>query len=168
MDSEDFLEIAYRKYTKDLFAYGMTVYPDSEAVEDAIHDVFIWAYQHREKLRKVNNLKYYLMAAIRRNIIRQAKAARQAEAEPEAAFDLHEERDALDSMIESEDRNAEKELLDKVFSSLNPRHSELLFLRFTEGLSFEEIGNFMHINRQSAQNLFQKIIGKLRKEVIIK
>jgi RNA polymerase sigma factor (sigma-70 family) len=167
MDSNDFLETAYRKYAKDLFAYGMTVYPDSEAVEDAIHDVFIWAYQNREKLHPVKNLKYYLMAAVRRNIIRQAREVRQTEPEPDAAFDLREERNALEYMIESEDQNAEKELLDKLFSSLNPRHSELLFLRFAEGLSFEEIGNFMHISRQSAQNLFQKIIGKLRKEIII-
>ncbi len=45
---------------------------------------------------------------------------------------------------------------------LSPRQKEIIYYRFVEGLSYEEICQIMDMNYQSTQNLIQRSLKKLR------
>ena len=58
----------YELYAKDLYAFGLSLRVKTELVEDAIHDIFVEIYTHRQNLEKVDNLKYYFLAAFRNRL----------------------------------------------------------------------------------------------------
>ncbi|MDR2449340.1 MAG: sigma-70 family RNA polymerase sigma factor [Prevotellaceae bacterium] len=166
-DDRDFLENLYKKHVKALYAYGLVCYPHLDIVEDAIHDVLIDFYQHKEKLRKVRNMQFYLMAALRNTIhhlrLGKDRFPTKYEKEREDFF----ERDVQETYIEreeQEEKTYKMRLVSELLLRLTPHQREILHLRFSEGLSFNEIAELMQINRQSVQNQCQRAIDKLRKE----
>src|SRR5659263_417912 len=59
----------YELYAKDLYAFGLSLRVKTELIEDAIHDIFVEIYTHRHNLEKVDNVKYYFLAAFRLSLI---------------------------------------------------------------------------------------------------
>ena len=49
-----------------------------------------------------------------------------------------------------------------MLKTLNPHQKEIIYYRFEEGLSYEEIGLLMEMKAQSAQNIVQRAFKKLR------
>jgi RNA polymerase sigma factor (sigma-70 family) len=164
--NEDFLASIYNLYAKDLYVYGLSLHPEDLLVEDAIHDVFIDIYLHRENLREVRNIKFYLMSALQHRILFLLKKSRQYVEFTHEKHNEEYERDIQELWIEQEEETARHGLVVRLMSRLNSRQKEVVHLRLAEGLSFDEISQLMHINRQSAQNLFQRAINKLRKEFV--
>jgi RNA polymerase sigma factor (sigma-70 family) len=155
------LEILYGEYAKELYAYGLSFCPDKQRVEDAIHDLFLDLYNHQPALMASRDRKKYLFASFRHKIYHLAKKDR-------VEFDfpmekMSEPATIEDSIINEEKRRYDVSLAKEMVSNLNMHQREILYLRFVEKLSFEEISTIMSINRQSAQNLFQRAIGKLRR-----
>jgi RNA polymerase sigma factor (sigma-70 family) len=165
-DDKDFLKNLYKKHVKALYAYGLACYPHLDIVEDAIHDVLIDFYQHKEKLHKVRNMQFYLMAALRNTIhlrLGKDRLSTKYEKEREDFF----ERDVQEIYIEreeQEEKTYKMRIVSELLLRLTPHQREILHLRFSEGLSFNEIAELMQINRQSVQNQCQRAIDKLRKE----
>ena len=42
--------LLYNKYIRQLTQYGLKFLPDLPAVEDCLHDVFVWVWTNRQKL----------------------------------------------------------------------------------------------------------------------
>jgi RNA polymerase sigma-70 factor (ECF subfamily) len=166
MQKRDFLETIYRKYVKDLYAYGMSCCPDENIVEDAVHDIFLDINRRKEKFSEIGNMKYYLLAALRYriNFLRKERQFF-VEFDPDS-YDGLAEND-IEEWIDREEESEKKQFTDKLLSRLNPHQREIIHLRFTEGLSFGEIAELMRTKRQSVQNLFGRAINKIRKEFAI-
>lgn len=155
------LEIIYSEYAKELYAYGLSFCPDKQRVEDAIHDMFLDLFNHWPAFMASRNRKRYLFASLRHKIYHLTSKDR-------IEFDLPMERMSEpatieDSIINEEKRQYDLSLAKEMVSNLNMHQREILYLRFVEKMSFDEIATIMSINRQSAQNLFQRAIGKLRR-----
>jgi RNA polymerase sigma factor (sigma-70 family) len=165
-ENEDFLTSIYNMYVKDLYAYGLSYHSDISLVEDAIHDVFIDIFQHRENLQKVKNIKFYLLSALQHRISCLLKRDRKNEEFMQEKHIEEYEKDSEELWIEREEEIGRVQLVNLLMSRLNPHQKEILHLRIVEGLPFDEISRLMHINVQSAQNLFQRTINKLRKEFV--
>ncbi len=54
--------------------------------------------------------------------------------------------------------------LEKVLSEADPQTREILYLAYTEGLSHEEIGNMMGVNRLTIQRKLAKFRDKIQKK----
>jgi RNA polymerase sigma factor (sigma-70 family) len=164
-DDKDFLRDLYKKYIKTLYTYGLSCYPHQDVVEDAIHDVLIDIYQHKEKLNKVRNLQLYLMAAVRYTIysrLGKDRASTKLENEWEDLF----ERDVQEIYIEQEEQEEKidkAQIISELLMKLTAHQRDILHLRFSEGLSFNEIAELMQISRQSVQNQCQRAKKKLNK-----
>ena len=67
----------YNQYVDILFSYGSKISNSQELVMDSIQEVFLDLYLKREK-NKTNpeNLKFYLILALKRNIIKKLKKNR--------------------------------------------------------------------------------------------
>lgn len=152
----------YELYARDLYAFGLSLRAKTELIEDAIHDIFVEIYTHRHNLEKVDNLKYYFMAAFRNRLFFLIKKESNTfEINERDIFGL-EQKDHQELWIEKEDETEKQLLVKRLLSELNQNQREAIYHRFVEGLSCEEIASLMNINYQSAKNLIHRSIKKLK------
>lgn len=152
----------YREYSQALYAYGMHFTSDKGLVEDCIQDVFIKIFQNRRHLQSTDNIKLYLFSALKNklfNIFRKDIKYSQIDSlEPVFAAEYTIE----DEIIENEREQFLNEKMIRMLEVLSPRQKEIIYYRFVEGLSYEEICQIMDMNYQSTQNLIQRSLKKLR------
>ena len=152
----------YREYSQVLYAYGMHFTSDKGLVEDCIQDVFIKIFQNRRHLQSTDNIKLYLFIALKNklfNIFRKDIKYSQIDSlEPVFAAEYTIE----DEIIENEREQFLNEKMIRMLEVLSPRQKEIIYYRFVEGLSYEEICQIMDMNYQSTQNLIQRSLKKLR------
>lgn len=152
----------YKKYSQALYAYGMHFTSDTNLIEDCIQDVFVKIFQNRKHLQTTNNIKLYLFIALKNklfNIFRKDITYSQIDTmEPVFAVEYTIE----DEIIENEKKQFLNERMIRMLEVLSPRQKEIIYYRFVEGLSYEEIGLIMDMNYQSTQNLIQRSLKKLR------
>lgn len=152
----------YELYAKDLYAFGLSLRVKTELIEDAIHDIFVEIYTHRHNLEKVDNLKYYFLAAFRNRLFFLLKKdSLNQEITEKETIGLH-DKDFEEMWIENEEDTEKNVLVKRLLSELNQNQREAIYHRFVEGLSCEEIATLMNINYQSAKNLVHRSIKKLK------
>ena len=152
----------YELYAKDLYAFGLSLKVKTELIEDAIHDIFVEIYTHRGNLEKVDNLKYYFLAAFRNRLFFLIKKDSNVQEITENEMSVLHEQDFQELWIENEENTEKQILVKRLLSELNPNQREAIYHRFVEGLSCEEIATLMNINYQSAKNLVHRSIKKLK------
>lgn len=152
----------YRQYSQALYAYGMHFTSDKGLVEDCIQDVFIKIFQNRKHLQSTDNIKLYLFIALKNklfNVFRKDIKYYQIDS-LEPVFTA--EYTIEDEIIENEKEQFLNNKMIRMLEVLSPRQKEIIFYRFVEGLSYEEICQIMDMNYQSTQNLIQRSLKKLR------
>ena len=154
--------ILYNLFAKDLYAFGLSLRANTELIEDAIHDIYVDIYAHRQNLEKVDNLKFYFIAAFRNRLFYLIKKESRTSEINERNFLGLNERDYQEEWIERETETEKQVMLKKLLGELNEHQREALYHRFVEGLSCDEIAELMNINYQSAKNLIYRAIKKLK------
>ena len=152
----------YELYAKDLYAFGLSLRVKTEIIEDAIHDIFVEIYAHRYNLKKIDNVKFYFLAAFRNRLFFLLKKESNISEITEKDTVGLVERDFQESWIEMEEDTEKQILVKRLLSELNQNQREAIYHRFVEELSCEEIATLMNINYQSAKNLIHRSIKKLK------
>lgn len=163
-DDKAYAEL-YNLYIDDLFAYGMHFTPDRESVKDCIQEVFISLYNNRSKKRKVGNIKCYLFTSLKNELFDLfKKSVEYYQIETiEPVFTVGYSVEDLFVKTEIDQYNIAK--VKEVLQSLTPRQNEVLYYRYVEEMSYDEIGELMQMNYQSVRNLIHRSILKAREIV---
>jgi RNA polymerase sigma factor (sigma-70 family) len=152
-------------YAKNMYAYGLHFVSECEMVEDAIHDVFIKMYSNRTKLSSVRNIRLYLFVSLKNTLLNAFSSRKET-------FQL----DLIDPLLAKTDNNAEKQLIKKEQSErvqqfiakletiLTARQKQALYLKYVEQTSYKDIAQILEIQPQSAKNIIQDTLKKIRKE----
>lgn len=152
----------YTHYIQVLYNYGLQITPDSEIVKDCIQDVFVKIYKAKKKLTVPQNPKVYLMIALKNNIY---NTFNQERLQKNYAFSLYQTEEQLtvkNEFIDQEARHEEMNNIKRMMKILTPRQREVIYYRFIEELSYDEICQIMGLNYQSAYNLLQRSLQKIR------
>ena len=131
----------YQTYIQILYRYGLCFTSDEDLIKDCIQDLFVYLYANRTRLDKDCNVKVYLLISLKNNLCK------------------HLVRNSHFGSI-AEDYPFLSEL--SVLAVLPPRQREILYYRYIQELPMEEICRLMALNYQSAQNLIQRSLKKLR------
>lgn len=160
-DDEAFGKL-YRLFAQDLYALGLSLQVDSVLIEDAIHDVFEDIYRHRNRLRKVDKIKYYFFAAFRNRLfyLMKSEKSQKEKAENYSRSELY-ELGILEDLPISEEEPKSNEIIKKVMEGLSCKQREVIHYRFIEGLSINEISALMEINSQSVKNHIYRTVKKI-------
>jgi RNA polymerase sigma factor (sigma-70 family) len=157
---KDAFAALFRQYYEALFRYGGKFTNDTELLEDCIQELFIELWQAKSdapvlsvKAYLLKSLKYKLLKAFRQN----GKTLSLAD-NGEAAFEWSHE-----TFLISEQENAEKRqrVLDAL-GRLSNRQKEIIYLKYYQNLSYEEVSEIMNINYQVARNLLYQAIKSLK------
>jgi len=156
----------YSKYVKKLFRYGYFLVSDKDIVEDAIHDIFVKIWMNRNNHITIHCLKSYLYTSLRREVIAKKnnflKFSRKMDHVDEKAMY---QPSAEERWI---DHERDEEFIAKMrtfVNNLTERQREIIFLRFYQNLSYEEISDLLHINSNYAYNLTSKAFTQIRKQL---
>ena len=152
----------YTHYIQVLYNYGLQITPDSEIVKDCIQDVFVKIYKAKKKLTVPQNPKVYLMIALKNNIY---NTFNQERLQKNYAFSLYQTEEQLtvkNEFIDQEARHEEMNNIKRMMKILTPRQREVIYYRLIEELSYDDICQIMGLNYQSAYNLLQRSLQKIR------
>lgn len=160
-------EMIYERHIKVLANYGNRMSGDAEMVKDAIQDMFVDLWRNRITLGSTDSIKFYLIKAFRRNLIKKIVTAKKSDAHVDvhSTFDGSFELAHDISIIQMEIEESKLNELNTQLDNLSPRQKETLFLRFYSGLNYTEISKTMGIRQQSAYNMVFRALEILRERM---
>ncbi|GAB2587031.1 RNA polymerase sigma factor [Spirosoma areae] len=157
-----------QSYYADLFHWGMRLHADREFVKDCIQEMFVNLWKIQESIASVENVRSYLLVVLKSRILRErAKKQTTYQFTLPDDYSFSVEFSADIHLIEEEHEVYQIRKLEQVLNHLPERQKELIYLRFYQNLSFEQIADVMHLGRQSVYNLLQKSLTNLRKNWVV-
>ncbi|SDG60548.1 RNA polymerase sigma factor, sigma-70 family [Dyadobacter soli] len=155
----------YDKYADLLYAFGLRYTSDTDMVKDCIQDLFIDLLHYRDELAKDVNVRYYLLKSFKRKLYTASKKA--------AIFSLN-EWDLDDKVVSRFSFSAEQDIIGDErqlemlqalaveINKLPERQKEILYLKFTHNLDYEEIASMMQISVPTCRTFVYRAIKELR------
>ncbi len=161
-------EQIFRTHIRVLYKYGSRFTPNPALVEDCIQDLFLHLWHKRQSLGTTDSIKRYLLGSLRRRIIRklQHKALDNSHIELEN-YDFHLELNAEDERILVENELAQQKALKEATAQLTPRQREVIYLKYFQEMSYDEIASVMEISYQSARNLVYAALQVMKKHMVL-
>ncbi|MBD2753704.1 RNA polymerase sigma factor [Spirosoma validum] len=153
-----------QSYYADLFHWGLRLHADREFVKDCIQEMFVNLWKMQQSIRPVDNVRSYLLVVLKTRILRELSSKHttyQSTLSDDYSFSVEFAADV--HLIDEENELYQIRKLEQVINHLPDRQKELIYLRFYQNLSFEQIEDVMHLGRQSVYNLLQKSLNSLRK-----
>ena len=156
------LSYVYFQYFQSMFQYGIKFNPDPEFIKDCIQDVFLKLIQAGEKLSPTENIRFYLLRALKNTIYKAIDKSRKMELVEfelmrfDAPFALEEE------IAEKENASVKEITLLKALNSLSERQREIIYLRFECAMEYDQICELMQLKSDSARKLVFRAIKTLR------
>ncbi len=159
------LQALFFLFYDDLFAYTFRLLKTSDLARDAIQNAFADLWQYRHKLAADAVVKAYLFRAVRNHAIKLLRAQRPTIPVEDIEHQLFFEPEEL--QLESA-THLQKQKITTLLNDLSPRQREILYLKFYDNLSYQEIAEVLDINYQSVVNHAHKAILKLRQHKDLK
>ena len=153
----------YEAFYSPLNNYGAKFTDDADLVQDAIHDLFVQLWTSRNNLGEPASVKNYLYKSLRTQLFRklqsQAKVVDLDGVASTERFTVTFQQE-LTLNIEAQEL---REQVAALVARLPARQQEIIFLRFFEGASYDEIADIMGISTASAYKLLYKALESLQK-----
>lgn len=160
-------EQIFKLFYKDLYGYGIKLSTRPELTKDCIQELFVVLWDRREHLNEVESVKAYLLASLRRSLLKKMKKKRRhyVEWNGEVHTSVEIQFSPEDIIIRDEIKADKRNALYKALDLLPDRQKEVLYLKYFNGMSYDEIEEILSINYQSTRNHIYRAIKKLREIV---
>jgi RNA polymerase sigma factor (sigma-70 family) len=161
------IDSLYTQYIDDLYAYGLSLSFDKDTCLDAIHDVFYKICLNQSRLKNIENFKFYLLKSLRNRLLNIDRANIKyreytiEEISNELPFQT--QLTIEEDYILTEEDKANLKKVQNIMDSLTHRQREIIYLRYLQDVSYEEISDIMGISVQSCRKMVYKTLTKLRK-----
>ncbi len=154
--------VIYKRYYAPLYAYGLGMNMKDESIKDAIQEVFLKLYFNTNFEVKGDNLKFYLLKAIRNQLLDVIKLKKESVDISQAGHNFSIDFTIEDKLIKEEEYNQLRLIVESVLDRLTDRQKEIMYLHFIEEISYEDIAGMMNIKVQSVRNIVFKAMEKLK------
>jgi RNA polymerase sigma factor (sigma-70 family) len=168
MLSEKHIDSIYKDHVNALFSYALSLGFDRETAMDAIHDVFCKLCADKKALAAVANMRFYLLRSLKNRLLDLFKKKKET-----AGLPLEQLADRLpfnlyatveDELIAGEEQELAAQKLNVLLEALTHRQREIIYLRYLQGLDYEEISRLMNISMPACRKLLSKALQNLRGE----
>jgi RNA polymerase sigma factor (sigma-70 family) len=161
-DRHEFSE-AYKLLYERFYNYGLRLTDDLTLVEDAIQEVLLYLWTDRDKLPAITNPDAYFYCLFRRALVKRIKGSMRQVAFETAAWEPEFSAEAI--IIKKEANQELKLSMQSAIASLTPRQREAIFLRFYEGLSYEEVAATLDISVKATYKVVARALLSLKDKV---
>lgn len=163
-DEESYAEL-FRTYYKKLFNYGKKFTEDETLIEDTAQETFVIVWQKRHQLTEVEFPVTYMYSVFRNTLFLRLKTNQRfisgadIQAEPEFGIDQ--------LIIRNETDAATAQKLQAALNALTSRQREAIFLRFYEGLPYDEVAQMLGITTKATYKIMARALDELRQQLQI-
>ncbi|MEK7718238.1 MAG: sigma-70 family RNA polymerase sigma factor [Bacteroidota bacterium] len=157
----------YTRQVEHLYRYGRKFTKDEELIKDTIQEVFYHLIRSRSTLGETDNIRFYLMTAFKRQIIRSIHKEKLLEASDEEnnSYELSVTYPYEDELIGQEIESKRVQAIRKVLGTISPKQREILYYRYTCDYSYDEICALMSIKYDSARKMVFRALKSLREHL---
>lgn len=151
----------YVFYYKQLYNYGRKFTSDVALLEDTLQEALLAVWTGRDRLHRVEKPHTYLLSSFRYilfNKLRRSQRVRHLTETDSGEPDFGMEQLLIRQDIES----GVRQRLEQALQTLTARQREAIFLRFYEGLSYEEVAEVMGISVKAAYKLMSRALLQLK------
>lgn len=158
----------YQLYYRYLFDYGLHITKDTDTVKDCIQNFFLYIWERRAQLSQANNVRHYIVSSFKRNLLEVLqKEKSKFSFEAEIINDYNE--DSIENhLIKNQEKQYQALRLSKAIESLPEKQRELIYLKYYQGYSYEEMAKMTNITVRTAYNQVHRAIQSLRKSKHLK
>jgi RNA polymerase sigma factor (sigma-70 family) len=160
------LSYIYYAYFQLLYNYGLRLSGHSSLAEDSIQELFFELISKKASLGTTDNIRFYLLASLRRKIFSKLKDNHTDSYAREEEF-----TDPLDSEVSPEEKWVKREKqeqehskIKELFESLPAREREAIYLKYYRNLSYQEIMDIMGVTYKSARMLVYRGLKAIREK----
>jgi len=163
-------EIMYLKFYRSLYSYARRLLREEEEAKNQIQELFLTIWERRASLQDIESIKGYLMVALKRRIVRYLQVKSKDDFQ---YLDNDSEFDGFtfspeDFLLKGEYDRQVKEQVVKAINELPPRLKEIIYLRYYDELSIQEIADALGLNYQSVSNHLQRAFSLLKNKENLK
>jgi len=156
-------EIIYNEHIDFLFNYGKSITANTQIIEDAVQDLFLYLLSKKDQITTPNYIQYYLLKAFKRILLEKIRTEKKSDTrigDGIINFDFE-----IDTEGTTEKKIEERKiaLIEDMIEKLDSKKKEVIFLRFQSGLSYAEISDIVGIQPSSAKQIVFRAISSFRK-----
>ena len=155
-------EQLYYQHVNALYDYGLRMTRDAPLVEDCIQDLFSDLWEKRAQMSTVHAVRAYLLVSIKRKIIRKLTHEQKCTLQPCEELGKYPQDFSPDIIESNEEQLAH---LTRAFAQLSDKQKEVIYLRFYNQLSYEEIAEVMCVQVKAIYKLMARAIHTLRIQI---
>lgn len=150
----------YEEYSQALFSIAIKYLRSKELAEDAVHDVFIKLWNNRKKLNEEGSLKGFLFTATKNHVLNMLISNR----EKVKKHVLVQYQQKIDKQTPNNISSlAEyRELCQQAVLQLPDRMREVFELRTNEGLTNQEVAEYLGISENTVKVHYYKATSFIR------
>ncbi|MPR32887.1 RNA polymerase sigma factor [Salmonirosea aquatica] len=154
-------EAIFRAHYDFLYNYGLRFHDDEDEIKDCLQVLFLTIWERRQNLGTTNSIRNYLLASLRRLILKRLKSqdGRQ-EIDPDS-FHLQVELPLESTLIMDQSTAEDLALLRRSMEKLPERQKEAIYLKYYGDQSFAEIAGVMNITTRAVYKLIYKALDSL-------
>ena len=165
---EEALALLVRRYLTPLYNFIYRLSGNAGDAEDIVQEAFVKAWRHLKKFRRGANFKTWLFTIAHHTAIDHLRRRRRL------VFSDFENGDAgnvlTDTLIDTESlpdelwrRAEDREYVEALLLRLSPAFREVLYLRYNEELTFDEIGGVLGKSIDTVKSQHRRALLLLRK-----
>jgi RNA polymerase sigma-70 factor (ECF subfamily) len=148
----------YDLYFFELYNYGRHFTTDLPLLEDSIQDLFCDLWTRHHQLSHVTYVKAYLFKALRRKLMRALKQQQRWLRDDHAGCDFEIVPSVEVKMMFAEQEYEKQKALYQALNALKPRQREMIFLKFFNNMSYEQVTEVMS---ESKSNVYKTVARAL-------
>ncbi len=158
----------YNHYSQNLYDYGIRLGYPEYVCKDAMHDTFYHLYIARKKLSAVDKKASYLFKTFKNKLIdtTRTKSNRNVNIDQIDLSDFSIKITALDTIIDEETTERLVVLVNNLLSNLTSHQKEVVYLRYMQNMSYDEIASILNITNDSARKLVYRSLESLRNKML--
>ena len=162
-------EAAFRAFYFSLYprlvAAARQISNDAVIAEEVVQDVFVWVWNKRDQLHKIDKIDDYLYRSVYRNMGQAIQRERKRVAKLNEGLVSRETvvaDNAIDTIIKEEEDHRRQATVAYALELLSPQQRQIIHLRFMERKTYREISGLLEIGEQVARNTAYRGLKKLR------
>jgi len=159
----------YEYNIEDLYSYGKNICTRTNLVEDAIQDVFTDLWKYKSNVSPVRSIKAYLFISLRRKLMKilQREKLRILHNDEITEDNFQWVNSIQELLIAEQELKTRVRRVEKAMQELSKRQKEIIYLRYFQDLSHQEIAEMMGLNQRSTYNLISKAVNLLKDKLIV-
>lgn len=152
----------FRKYYQSLCRFALTFLSDESLAEEAVQNTFMYLWEKRKQYQEPENFKAYIYRSVYNECLRLRKWQKKT-SEVESSYALLLPEEWTDN--EQEQWHEIKPIINKAIYQLPEKCRDIFLMRRQEGLSNQEIANYLNISIKTVENQMSIAVKKLRNDL---